>query len=484
VLSLIAIRPTLDYLYLLLTRVFACFFNFYRRATAQQIALQGESLSISEAIAENTDYMLQKSARILRGMTWSGWVANIFTSDVKCPSVSAATTAASTTKEEDIIVSMEDCYLCYEKEKFSQDALSAVHSVMNYHLHVILLFQQCKAKNNYNNKVTIYTEKERRNDNIQTCFDVCLHLQNCADVQLKSLRSLKNKKETSHAVLFLSNKMIQLGAMIKQLEDEVSIRSHQVPLKLEVASKNISSTLTRDATSIMINSGTNPRTLLLQQEFQAQEDHLSSLIPGLEELKNISHAIGTSIVSQNETLDSLHNKAEDLTEKTKLVVRRSERMIQQKNLFIRSPVFLQCEVRIQHLPTERYVMVVDNGLLEFSAIVKQATRFNLWKTQGNLYGFQNSITNHWLGQSTSIFLPGKQNNIVCNASSFGQREQWELDEDYQGQHQLETRLLCASANWGAGGWIKVLDNGSIKILGDNSNQGKKDATLWRIVPCC
>ena len=106
-LSLIAIRPTLDYLYLLLTRVFACFFNFYRRATAQQIALQGESLSISEAIAENTDYMLQKSARILRGMTWSGWVANIFTSDVKCPSVSAATTAASTTKEEDIFTFLQ-----------------------------------------------------------------------------------------------------------------------------------------------------------------------------------------------------------------------------------------------------------------------------------------------------------------------------------------------------------------------------------------
>lgn len=325
---------------------------------------------------------------------------------------------------------------------------------------------------------------ERRYENIQTCFDVCLHLQNCADEQLKCLRSLTKKKETSHAVLFLSNKMIQLGAMLKQLEDEVSIRSRQVSLKPEVTLNNKSSLFARDAKSIMVNSGTNSRALLLQQEFQAQEDHLSSLIPGLEELKNISHAIGTSIVSQNETLDSLHNKTEDLTEKTKLVVRRSERMIQQKNMFNRSPVFLQCEVHIQHIQTERYVKVVDNGLLEFSATVKQATRFNLWKSQGNLYGFQNSITNHWLGQSTSIFLPGKQNNIVCNASSFGQREQWELDEDYQGQQQLETRLLCASANWGAGGWIKVLDNGSIKILGDNSNRGRKDATLWRIVPCC
>jgi len=67
----------------------------YRRATAEQISRQGEVLSRAETIVDDTEYMLNKSARILRGMTWSGWVANIFSSDVKYSSSAAAAPAAA-----------------------------------------------------------------------------------------------------------------------------------------------------------------------------------------------------------------------------------------------------------------------------------------------------------------------------------------------------------------------------------------------------
>jgi hypothetical protein len=48
------------------------------------------------------------------------------------------------------------------------------------------------------------------------------------------------------------------------------------------------------------------------------------------------------------------------------------------------------------------------------------------------------------------------------------------------------RLLCASANWGAGGWVQVqqhddTNNNRISILAGDSNQTMKNATLWRII---
>jgi hypothetical protein len=43
------------------------------RDTLEQSQVQGEQLSRSEALADETQYKLDKAGRILRGMTWSGW---------------------------------------------------------------------------------------------------------------------------------------------------------------------------------------------------------------------------------------------------------------------------------------------------------------------------------------------------------------------------------------------------------------------------
>lgn len=46
---------------------------------------QGESINKSELNIESSNYLLSKSLRIARYMTWFGWISNLFTKDPKLP---------------------------------------------------------------------------------------------------------------------------------------------------------------------------------------------------------------------------------------------------------------------------------------------------------------------------------------------------------------------------------------------------------------
>ena len=53
------------------------------RETLEAATRQGEQLANAEKMADETSYKLDKAGRMLRGMTWSGWVANAFSGDLK-----------------------------------------------------------------------------------------------------------------------------------------------------------------------------------------------------------------------------------------------------------------------------------------------------------------------------------------------------------------------------------------------------------------
>ena len=61
-------------------------YGMIRRETASSLSQQGESLKKSESMMKDQKYILDKSKRVLRGMTWSGWVTNLMTPDVQKPS--------------------------------------------------------------------------------------------------------------------------------------------------------------------------------------------------------------------------------------------------------------------------------------------------------------------------------------------------------------------------------------------------------------
>ncbi|TMW55045.1 hypothetical protein Poli38472_013807 [Pythium oligandrum] len=49
------------------------------RETAHTLSMQSEQLGRSEAAVEEAQYAVDLSKRVMRGMTWSGWIANAFT---------------------------------------------------------------------------------------------------------------------------------------------------------------------------------------------------------------------------------------------------------------------------------------------------------------------------------------------------------------------------------------------------------------------
>jgi len=51
--------------------------------TLLKLAVQGEQIANAEETADSNKFLVDKSNRILKGMTWSGWFSNMFTPDIK-----------------------------------------------------------------------------------------------------------------------------------------------------------------------------------------------------------------------------------------------------------------------------------------------------------------------------------------------------------------------------------------------------------------
>lgn len=95
------------------------------------------------------------------------------------------------------------------------------------------------------------------------------------------------------------------------------------------------------------------------------------------------------------------------------------------------------------------------------------------RRNSDLVGFMNKCTRTWLGQSTLGY-------IVCNAKKFGRNEEWDIDESND-IGMGRSKLLCACANWGNGGWLKVDEQNESFAIGNYDSQEKKSASTWSIV---
>jgi hypothetical protein len=243
-----------------------------------------------------------------------------------------------------------------------------------------------------------------------------------------------------------------------------------------------------DANSKMVSSTTYDNATpvsssLLQQQHRQQENYLNSLLPGLEELHNISEEIGSSILHQNQTLDKLNQKTEELGDQTQLVVRRSERLIdtnsyncifQQKSWELR-----QDRICILHCTTNQYILIDDSFKLTWSNTLSRATVFHLFQCR-HLYAFQNVYSKKWLGIVQSFF---GTTTVSCSASTRGSQEVWEFDDNCTKESATKTtRLLSSNANWGTGGYIQLHENNTVTLQHKNSRFGTTD--IWKIIPCC
>lgn len=63
---------------------------------------QGESIKKSEHNIETSNYLVSKSLRIAKYMTWFGWISNWFTKDPELPKLSKTPTANIVNKEQPV----------------------------------------------------------------------------------------------------------------------------------------------------------------------------------------------------------------------------------------------------------------------------------------------------------------------------------------------------------------------------------------------
>lgn len=181
----------------------------------------------------------------------------------------------------------------------------------------------------------------------------------------------------------------------------------------------------------------------------------------------------------------------------------------------------KCSVIIQHIPTQTYLTIEphhNNKLTLYTQPHSDASIFNVYERQTpgtrsaalsshngndneimntnpnhhkfNMIGFCNKCTRTWLGQSSFL------GSVSCSARKFGKNEEWELDDGLMER----TKILCASANWGSGGWLDVnvpatndndgenksrskMENVCFSFLGYDA-VSKKNASLWSVIVLC
>lgn len=389
------------------------------RATLLQTHQQGEQLDRVESIADETQYRLDKAGRILRGMTWSGWLANKFTKDVGPPPPVTTSRSASVSPP-----------LVYEN--VPENCRAAAQAIQNYHANVKVL-ETCE------------TEEQR-----ETLLLICLSMYNSAVTQLDNLER-SNASVEAYLTEFRSH-LASLHETEQSLartitQQKASHQSHRTELLGEVGDSSTSYT-------------TNAH-------LQLQEDHLDMISKSLGEIGLISHTLASAIDQQTQTIDLLDEKAERITEKSKMVTRRADRLIQNKSWTPVKPTFA-CHVSIRHVASGRYLSVHEGSLVLQLTCHKTTGVFSLWKRQGEVFGLQNKESGRWLGQNML-------GTIGCSAYSFGRREEWEADSDWS-----NSRLLCTSVGWGAGGYILVNPHNFSVRLGGCGVEERNKADLWCI----
>ena len=440
------------------------------RETLQQSVQQDEQLNRALGMAEETEYKLDKAGRILRGMTWSGWVANMFTKPVGPLPEGCAAGREETGKPVVPVVYEQVIPECQE---------------------------MAQALQNYNANVTVLEacETEEQKATLKLICD------SMYDSSCKSLNELKKTHPQLDAyylqferdLLLLRNRQKRSEEITRQLGSIISLTSSaQIDTttggtadknRAELFSSTTSSTgTTPKSDQDKINKFKEKAPPIQQRE---QDEHLAVMAQTLGELGSIAKNLHHSIGQQSHTISNLDERTDLITEKSRAVTRRANRLVQKRSWKPVKPTF-HCHVAIRHIATGRYLAALDNSnLLLVPRFHHETCVFGLWKRQGDIFGLQNKHSGRWAGQS--VF-----GSLACSAYSFGRREEWEaapsVDDSNKNGNNINnddwssTRLLICSAGWGAGGYLEVRPKDFAVLIGGCTVEERNKADLWAILP--
>ena len=421
------------------------------RATLTQAQQQGEQLDRAQTLADETDYKLQRAARVLRGMTWSGWVANMFSKSVGPPPPSSAGRHHDVDEPPDVY------------EGLPAPCQETAQCIQNYHANVKVL-EACE------------TEEQKA-----TCRIICDDMFRQAMKALDDLHhnaSSNNNEMQGYALQFakdleiLRNRQQTTQQRIREKDlMGTTTTTTATNAKDQLFASSSSSALPSASLTTTTTTTTSPmaqHTLARQQE---QDQHLNFISQTLGELGSIATTLNQSISQQTETLEQLDTKSDNIIEKQAMVNRRTERLIQNKSWTPVKPTFDRT-VSIRHVKTGFYLAVrsTKGDLCLTPTFHAETCVFGLWKRQGQIFGLKNEFNRKWVGQ-------GLLGGLTCTAGSFGRREEWEVSNNDNWQ---DTKLVCASAGWGNGGYLLVRRKDFALLLGSNTAQDREHAAVWCI----
>lgn len=260
------------------------------RETLAESVRQGEQLQHADRLADQTRFALDKSGRVLRGMTWSGWFANLVSKDIK-----------------------EEDYLRVEKNT-ATEALCSYEDVAETGLHAAQAIQNMQAN-------LLVLEACETDEQRQMCVQVC------DDMYTKATKEVSKLHANGDAV--------SLELVKRFLEDLSKLRGRLKACKRRMQQHPTKSTSeTSFSTPVKKESGA---ALPVQQQaglknplLAEQDEHLEFISQNMSELTNIAHSLHESFATQGRIVDSLDEKSDEILDKSKMVIRRSDRLIQKK----------------------------------------------------------------------------------------------------------------------------------------------------------
>ena len=230
---------------------------------------------------------------------------------------------------------------------------------------------------------------------------------------------------------------------LHQLQKDAAVIQRQLKLQQKAM----------DATSLSSPQQTSQSKL--------QDEHLDVLASNLSELSVMATSLNEQFSIHNNLMASLEDKADDMHEKTRAVTRRADRLTQKKSWAAPKKEFEKW-ISIQHIDSGRYLSSDANGsLLLLDTLHPEKCVFGVWMRKSGMFGLKNKYSSRFLGQTML-------GSLACSASAFGQREEWQADDNWE-----KSRLLIASAGWGNGGYLKARQRDGVLQIVD-----KIQADVW------
>jgi len=303
------------------------------RDTVEISTAQTEQLQRCSDIMDRQKHILDTSSSLIKGMTWSGWFANLFSmrKQINLPK-SMIRNGRQKIQERELSSSID--LNLNENYGDKCDLKNITSALKNYHCHVLLL-QQCQTS-----------------EQLDACMEICCSLHHAVNFCLTASSNIFSDVEKSTDLdKYKINKKKMLNDLKSELTETEDLQYAFYSETTSLVSSPFCSTVTnteqqkqqrleekRHDSSIIV-AGANRNVIddsfftpkegtsnanAVQTRLMKQNDHLSIISGNLNELQQIGNAIGTSLDEQNEILEVMEDTSELLIQQTKMIVRKTD----------------------------------------------------------------------------------------------------------------------------------------------------------------